>query len=206
MNISKATKEQIKNILEWDHMVPTPLLCEVYEESVKKEVHKRFVVSCILNLFGSPERAERLTKMNLNELKWFCYERGFEAVKKFTPGNRPFIALWSIYIRRHLKDLARDLSAQKRSAEIISLEQAGDWSLPPTAHNTEKTALNRVYIESLLNHLTDTEKEIAFKRYEGYTLNEIADMQGITKSGIQRRIQLYVKRIKGETNELAEIV
>lgn len=206
MNLTKATKVQLKNILEWDHLVPSPLLREVYEESVKREVHKRFVVSCILNLFGSPERAERLTKMTLNELKWFCYERGFEAVKKFTPGNRPFIALWSIYIRRYLKDLARDLSAQKRSAEIISLEQAGDWFLPPAAHNTEKTALNRVYIESLLNHLTDTEKEIAIKRYEGYTLDEIADAQGITKSGIQRRIQLYVKRIKGEAYELAEIV
>lgn len=197
MKLSKATKVQLKNILEWDHMVPAPLLWEVYEESVKREVHKRFVVSCILNLFGSPDRAERMTKMNLNELKWFCYEKGFEAIKKFSPGKRPFIALWSIFIRRALRDLARDLSAQKRTAEIISFDEAGDWSLPPASHNTEKTALNRVYIESLLNHLTETEKEIALKRYEGYTLNEIADMQGITRSGIQRRIQLYVKRIKG---------
>ncbi len=198
MNLSDATNDQLKNIIEWDNNCPALLLYKVYEESVKREVHKGFVLGCITKFFRSFKNAENLTKMTIEELKWFCYEKGFEALKLFKPGNRPFIALWSRFIIQNIRVIARDQQAQKRTVELVEIDHVGDWILPPANHNTETTALNRIYIESLLNRMTETEKQIAIKRYEGFTLDEIAKLQGVTKSGIQKRIKLYVKRLREE--------
>lgn len=196
MNLSNSSNKQLKNIIEWDNHCPTILLYQVYEESVKRDLYRYFIVGCIIKFFRTSENAERMTKLTSDELKWLCYEKGFEALKIFKPGNRPFIALWSRFIKYTFRDLARDQKAQKRTAEIIDIDDVGDWILPQASHNTERTALNRIYIQSLMDQLSDTEKEIATKRYVGYTLDEIAEIQGITKSGIQQRIRTYVKRLQ----------
>lgn len=197
MNLSKATNQQLKNIIEWDNQCPVILLSRIFEEAVNREVHKHFIIGCIIKFFGSKHKAEKSTKLTMDELKWLCYEKGFEALKVFQPGNRPFIALWSDFMRKALREEARTHKAQKRTAEIICIDKVGDWILPASHYNTEKTAMNRIHIESILNKMHPSEIEIALKRYEGYTLDEIGHMQGITKSGIQRRIQSYLKRIKG---------
>jgi RNA polymerase sigma factor (sigma-70 family) len=196
MNVFKANNQQLKNIIEWDNDCPAPVLYQIYDEAVKRDIYKHFVIGCIIKFFRSTVRAERLTKMTIDELKWFCYEKGFEALDKFTPGNRPFIALWGFVIKYGIRDIARNHNAQKRSAEISQIDDIGDWILPQSHHNTEMTAINRVYINSLLTKLTRTEIEIVFMRYEGYTLDEVAFQQNITKSGIQKRIQLYLKKLK----------
>jgi RNA polymerase sigma factor (sigma-70 family) len=196
MNVSKASKQELKNIIEWDSHCPTILLYQIFEEAVTRDLYKYFIVGCIIKYFKSTDTAERLMKMNADEIKWLCYEKGFEALEKFKAGNRPFIALWSRYIKYSLKDHTRDMQAQKRTADLIDIDHVGDWILPTSHLNTEKTALNRIYIASLLDKLSETEKEIALKRFEGYTLVEIAKMQGISKGGVQRRIETYVKRLK----------
>lgn len=197
MKVNSATKQQLKNIIEWDNHCPVTLLSRIFEEAVNREVHKPFVIRCIIKFFGSKEKAEKSTKMTMDELKWLCYEKGFEALKIFNPGNRPFIALWSDFVRKALSEEARTHKAQKRTAEIISIDKVGDWILPHSHYNTEKTVINRIEIQHLLSQMKDTEKQIALKRYEGYTLEEIAAVQGITRSGIQRRIKTYLKKLRG---------
>jgi RNA polymerase sigma factor (sigma-70 family) len=196
MNVFKANNQQLKNIIEWDNDCPAPVLFKIYDEAVKRDIYKHFVIGCIIKFFRSTVRAERLTKMTIDELKWFCYEKGFEALDKFTPGNRPFIALWGFVIKYGIRDIVRNHNAQKRSAEISQIDDIGDWILPQSHHNTEMTAINRVYINSLLKKLTKTEKEIVFMRYEGYTLDEVAFQQNVSRGGIQKRIQLYLKKLK----------
>ncbi|MEH7392592.1 hypothetical protein [Bacillus sp. JJ1474] len=207
MNLTKASNQQLKNIIEWDEHCPTLLLYQIYEEAIKRDLYKYFIGGCLIKYFGTIQKAEIATKLSDDELKWYCYQKGFEALEKFEPGILPFTGLWGKYIKFAIRDLARDHRAQKRSAEIVDIDHVGHWVLPPANHNTEKTALNRIHIESLMDRLRDYEKEIVLKRFEGYTLLEIANMQGVTKTGIQRRIQLYVKRLKeSDLSELAEII
>lgn len=191
----ELTKEQLKHIIEHDHQAPPGTLSAAYEESVRRETYKHFVIGCILKYFRTTERAERLTKMTTDELKWLCYEKGFEALKVYKPGNRPFIALWSVYIKRGLRDAHRTHQAQKRTAELVEYEGVRDWVLPSPDH-TEKTVLDRLHIQEIFNQLRDHEKEIVLKRYEGFTMHEIAEMQGVTKPGMQKRIHLITKRLR----------
>lgn len=195
MNFSNATNEQLKNIIEWDEGCIGTLLYPIYEECVKRDLYDAFITGFLIKLFLSVQRAEKLTKMNYDELKWFSYEQGFEAMKKFKPGNRPFIALWSNVIKRGLIELVRKQNAQKRTAEIFNIDEMV-LNIPMAHHDTEKTAINRVYIDSILNNLRPKEKEIVLARYQGYTLKEIGRMQGVSRSGIQKRINLYLKRLK----------
>lgn len=194
MNITLASINQIKIIIEHDSDCPTNLLYQIYEESVKRDMYQTFILGCILKYFRTTMRAERLTKITVDELKWLCYEKGFEALEVFNPGNRPFIAVWSHFIKRAFHEVKRTNEAKKRTAELIDID---DMIIEVSdGRNTEKTAISRLYINSLFELMTDAEKQIAIKRYQGYTLDEIAAIQGVSKSGIQKRISTYVGRLK----------
>ncbi len=196
VRLESATNEQLKTIIDWDSDCSIPLLYQVFEECVKRDLYKSMLKGYIINFFKSEKNAEKLTRMTMDELKWIAYEQGFVALKKFTPGNRSLLALWVVIVKRKLREIARDNQAQKRSAELVDIdEQFG--GVPHPHYNTEQTALNRIRIESIMSELNDTEKEIVLLRYQGYTLLEIGNKQGVTVSGIQKRIKMYLKKIAG---------
>ena len=195
MDYSKATDDQLKTIIEWDEAVPTHLLKEVYLEAMSRQIYKNRIYHWILKYFRYQERAEQQTGLSIEDLFWICYETGHEYLKDWKP-NKPFIFFWySVFINKTIM-IVRKHTAQKRTGDVCSLEGMEEWKVPG-GNNTEPIAINRVYIESILNQLTDKEKEIVIKRYQGYTFKEIAEIQGMSKGCIQKRIELYRKRIKG---------
>ena len=195
MDFTKATDQQIKTIIEGDVGVPTPLLKQAFEEAMTRKLFDGKIKAHIITFFKNERNAEFLTGMFVEDLIWICYELGFEYMDNYKP-VKPFGGFWYTVIVRRLRDITRDNNAQKRTGEVYSLEDTHEWNLPGYTH-TESTALRRVYIDSLMNQLTDTEKEIVIMRYQGYYLREIGEKQGMSRGGIQKRIELYLKRLKG---------
>ena len=195
MDFTKATDEQIKSMIEEDVGVPTPLLKQVYEEAMKRQVFHKKIEYFIIKFFKNAPTAEWKTGLSIEELIWICYEIGYEFIDRYKP-NKPFGALWHSVMVRKIKDIARDYNAQKRTGDVCSLDDMNEWRIPGGNH-TEPIALQRVYIDTLMNQLTDTEKEIVIMRYQGYYMHEIGKKQGVSGSGIQKRIELYQKRLKG---------
>lgn len=196
MDYTKATKQQLKNILEWDENIPAPLLPGVYEEAVRRDIFKAYLSGIIFRVFGTSENAEKSTRMTMDELRWAMYEKGFETVKAFKPGDKPFVRVWAFFSKRLLIGIFREQNAQKRTAEIIDIDSVGEWVLPSSWRNTEKAALDRIYVKTLIGHMTETEKEIFLKRAEGYTQKEIGQIQGISRTGVQKKINFFIDKVK----------
>nr|WP_259549235.1 hypothetical protein [Heyndrickxia oleronia] len=206
MNLSKASDSQLKNILEWDEGCSNVLLYPIYEECVKRDLYNSFIIGFLIKLYGSTKKAEQLTRLSVDEIKWLSYEQGFKILKVFKPGNRPFIAAWSHVIKYKIHEIIRKQYAKKRTGEEINIDEMV-IGIPSSNHDTEKTAINRVYIEFLFQNLRPFEKEIVLARYQGFTLDEIGAMQGVTTPGIQKRIKTYVKRLREvEGNEFKATV
>ena len=195
MNFTKATDEQIKTIIEWDIGVPTPLLKEAYEETVRRRVLDKKVCHWIIKYFKTKTNAERKTGLPLEDLLWISYQLGFECMGNYNP-THPFAAYWYTIITRKLTNIARMNTAQKRHGEVYLLEDMHEWTIPGVTH-VEPTVLNKIFFENVMSQLTQKEKEIVIKRYQGYKNQEIADMQGISKQGMHKRIKVYQKRLKG---------
>lgn len=195
MNLSKASNSQLQNILEWDEGCSNVLLYPIYEECVKRDSYNSFIIGFLIKLYGSTKKAEQLTRLSVDEIKWLSYEQGFKILKVFKPGNRPFIAAWSHVIKYKIQEIIRKQYAKKRTGEEINIDEMV-IGIPSSNHDTEKIAINRVYIEFLFQNLRPFEKEIVLARYQGFTLDEIGAMQGVTTPGIQKRIKTYVKRLR----------
>ena len=195
MNFTKATDQQLKTIIESDTNVPAPLLKKAYEEAMGRKLFHKKIEYFIIKFFKNKATAERKTGLSIEELMWICYEVGHEFIERYKP-DKPYGAFWYGTMLRKIKDIARDNNTQKRTGTVYSLEGTHDWIIPGGNH-TEPIALQRVYIDSLMNQLTDIEKEIVIMRYQGYYLHEIGKKQGISRGGIQRRIENYQKRLKG---------
>ena len=195
MDYSKATDEQIKVIIEWDTGIPTLLLKDVFEEAMRRKLFHKKITYFIYKQFKTTANTEKQTGLTIEDLIWICYEKGYENIDRFTP-TKPFGAYWHTLITREIQTIARDRNAKKRSGNVCFLEDIDEWKIPGGNH-TEPIAINRVYIESIMNQLTDIEKEIVIKRYEGYLYSEIGEMQGITKVGVIQRVKKYLERIKG---------
>ena len=195
MNFTKATDEQIKTIIEGDVGVPTPLLKQAYEEAVRRRTLDKQVCNWIIKFFKTKTNAERKTGLPIEDLLWISYDIGFGNMRNYKP-THPFAAFWYRAIIRKMMTIAKKNTAQKRTGEVYSLEDTNDWKIPGFTH-VEQTVLNKIYIENLLNQLTETEKEIVVKLYQGYLHREIAQMQGISKHGLYKRIRVYQKRLQG---------
>ena len=158
----------------------------------------------IYNYFHFAKKAEKQTGMTTQDLLWICYEIGYEYIKSYKP-EKPFVYYWNTIFINRVTHIVRGHTAQKRTGDVCSLEGMNEWTIPG-GNNTEPIAISRVYIESVMNQLTDKEKEIVIKRYQGYTFKEIAAIQGMSVGCIQKRIFLYRKRLKGaEVDEFQRI-
>lgn len=195
MDYSKATNEQLKVILDWEEGVSSHLIRKLYEEVLDRRLMDSKITHWIYRYFGTKRRAEEQTRLTVEDLLWIGYELGHECIDRYKP-IKPFTHFWYTVFTYKIRDIARDNKAQMRTAEIQPLDDMVEWSIPDS-HDTEKTAINRVIIENIMNQLRDTEKEIVIKRYEGYTYPEIARMQGVSNGGMQKRVTLYKKRLQG---------
>lgn len=197
MNFTKATDKQLKTIIEWDIGVPTHLLKEVYEEIMGRRILDNKIYTWIFSFFKSKANAETKTGMATEDLLWICYELGYEILDNYKP-DLPFIAYWYRGAIRKIKDIARNNTRLKRSCnKTFSWDDMEDWKLPAGNNNTETTAINRVYIESLMSRLREVEKEIVIMRYLGYANREIGARQGVSRQEIENRMKRFRKRLKG---------
>ena len=197
MNFIKATDQQIKTIIEGDVGVPTPLLKQAFEEAMNRNLFRPKIIYMIIQRFGSKEKTERSTGLTVEDLLWICYERGYEMIGRYDNElNKPFSSLWNTVMINEMLLAVQKHKALKRTADVYSLEDTYEWTIPGGNH-TEPIALARIHIEHLMSQLTETEKEIVIRRYQGYSLREIGKMQGVSLSGVHKRIELYKKRLKG---------
>lgn len=196
MDYTRATDEQLINIIEWDIGIPTPLLKEVYEEVVKRRILDQTVFRWINSRYKSKVYAESLTGLALEDLLWIGYEVGYEIITNDYKPTHPFIGYWCKSYLYTLRNISATHKAEKRQAEVCSLEDIYEWKMPRGNH-TERIALNRIYIESLMNQLSDTEKNMILKRYQGYSFKEIGEMYGLTQECTRKRIVRFQKRLKG---------
>ena len=194
MDFTKATDEQIKNIIEEDVGIPTPLLKEVYEEAMKRNLFHSKIIYTIIKKFGTKENTERTTGLTIDDLVWIAYERGYEIIGRYKL-TVPFAALWHTTIVNELSVIITRANAQKRKGNVYSMEDTYEWK-SVGGYNTEPIAINRIRIEKIMDKLTETEKEIVLKRYQGYTMREIGEMLGVTKNGIMKRIILFQNRLR----------
>lgn len=99
-------------------------------------------------------------------------------------------------LNRHFTYLNRPM----RKAIIISLQQAEDTlsldeMLPDRKRNVQDTASNRQYLEELISHLTQKEREVVTLKSRGMSYTEIASQCGITSYGVCSRFARLRQRL-----------
>ena len=145
----------------------------------------------------------RLTHPPLNlqtdELLGAVVERLIKALREARPRNvREFFALAGQHMRWELKDLARRLDNQPAAMELREEQLPAPTSsasgLSPAAHR----------IVEAIDSLPDDEREVFdLVRIQGLTYDEAAELLGVARKTVQRRLNRCVRLLTERIGDLS---
>lgn len=196
MDYIKATDDQLKVIVESDGECPSSLLYPVLEEVVRRDLYKNYMFS----IMGGKERIFHLeseTKQTIDELKNLLYLKAFDALKYYKPGKNSFLSFWTRFMKTALRDEVRHFQLQCRKGNEIDVDNEDVYIQLVSDNNTERKVINRMMIADLFELITDEERYIVTKRYEGYTYGEIEKVLGYGRNYAKTKHKRMVKRLKG---------
>lgn len=192
-----ATNQQIKSIIESDGLCPAHLLHQALEEMIRRDLYQNYIGQLLIRRYGTIQQAEQLMKLTFDEVKYLCYEQAFEAMRFYKPGKNGFLSFWSSFIANAIITEIRKYTFQKRSAETQSIDDENNHVQIVDDHNTERKVINRLLIESLFEQMSEKEKFIVTKLWEGYSYIEISKMCGYGRNYANNIHYKMIKRLKG---------
>jgi RNA polymerase sigma factor (sigma-70 family) len=194
MNWIKATNDQLKVIIGNDGECPSPLLYGALEEATRRNLYKPYLLKVLISRFKSIPYLENLTKLTIDEILNLCYEKAFDAIKFHKPGNGYFLSFWKRFIHNALNDVIERNQRKKRTAEMISLNEEEIQIVDD--FNTERKAINRVILESLLSQLPREEQYIVLKYNAFYTFREIGKDIGRSRDYARLKYYAAIEKLK----------
>lgn len=194
MRYDFATDNQLKVILENDGTCPSYLLSETIEEVIRRDLYKNYLIRLLNNRFKAIRYVEYLTKLTFEEIKNLCYEQAFEAIRFYKPGKGGFLQFWTNFILTALSGVSKRYRAQMRTAEIVYLDEHPIQIVDD--FNTERKAVNRVYIKELFSNLAKEEQEIILRYNNDYTFVEIAQHIGKSREYTRKKYYRAIEKLK----------
>lgn len=187
MDYTKATDDQLKVIVESDGECPSSLLYPVLEEVVRRDLYKNYMIRVLNSRYKAIRYVEHLTKLSFDELKYLLYEQAFEALKHYKPGKNPFLKFWVNFMFTALNYETRKYRRKCRQGETVHIDDEKVFIRLVDDNNTERKAINRVLLGSLLQHINEKERFILLRRNDDYTFQEIANEIGYSREYVRKK-------------------
>lgn len=196
MDYTKATDQQIKVILEDDGECPPLLLREVMEEAVRRDLYSHYMIRMLNNWFKAVRFAEHTLKLTFDEIKYTLYMEAFNALRFYKPGKGSFKDFWVRFMINAVRREKRQYEAEKRTAEFFYIDEDPGKVQLIDDHNTERKAVNRVYIGWLLSKLTEEEQNIVLQYNKDRTFKEIGNGLGRSTEYARKKYYKSIEKLK----------
>lgn len=212
MDWTKATDEQLKNIISNDKDCPTHLLSGVVTEMLNRNLLDRLAYRVIIKRFRRIEIAINVLKTTEEDLMQFCRMKIFESVNKYKQGLSCFLYLAFRYLISELRGLEVKAKAEKRKIydSLLSSDaemESGEFFINffPSNMNVEREVIRKISLEEKLGPLSEQEKRTLLLYVKGYCMEEIAEIEHISKSGVSRRMKKITQKISGKEINLSNL-
>jgi RNA polymerase sigma factor (sigma-70 family) len=197
--LSRATNEQLVNILSHDSTIPKDLLADVLEEAINRGILQGVVINVITSLFPNLQQAQIKYKADLNDFIQLGYIGLLSAVKTFKPGKAGFLNCAFTPIKRKLIDYFKKFHMAKRDGEETNIDSEILMDrLLPASINVETQVIRRLEVEKILSLMTERTREISIYWMKGYDFAEISRMYGKSHSYARSRFYKEVNKIREE--------
>lgn len=186
-SLSNATNQQLKVIFEEDGHCPIPLLSQVIEEVISRDLYKGYIIRIVNSRFKSIKYAEYILGQTLEDIKSILYFEMINALKFFKQGKNGFIGFWANFMQSKLKDMSRDSEAAVRKINhyLDPIEDdEGKVIVIEDVTNVEKKVIQMLEVESVFKHLNEKEITVVKLRSEGYTDREIGEKLNVSRQFI----------------------
>ncbi len=201
MNLSKATNKQLMSILRHDHSIPNDLLKQVLEEAINRGLLKGYAIDNINKFFGDVRPFLQQFNITMDDLIQIAYMAILKASDTFKEGKAGFTTWIALPIRGALHTFTRDNKAEKRVAELVSInapvhEELTLGDMLPSQISVEKQVIRKIRVEELLNKVDEQRREVVWLYMQGFTFGEIAKQMNISRQRVNFLYHQSIERIK----------
>ena len=212
MNLSAATNQQLKIIMNYDRYCPKHLLKEVVHEMLNRGMLKNFAMYHSRRYFGIVRSRETKLGLEDSDIIQLGYIGILKALEKYEVGKSSFSAFSLYYMQAEWQGHMRKFNAEKRTMDRESVstevEINGEGEtlreFLPSTDNVEKTVLMKMYFESQIEKLTKLQKTAIFGYIRGYDMKEIAKTLKQPRQSVERAFHRAVEKMGGERISLRD--
>lgn len=213
MNWTKATNEQLSNIIAHDIDCPAHLLIGVVTELLNRNKLEGLVNKVIMKRFTKINIAVNVLGMPEEDIKQFCRMTLFASVEKFKPGKSSFLFFSYMRAVGELRDLENKVKAEKRKVyeNIQSIDnqrnEEGETfaELLPTSINVEREVIRKVSLEEKMQLLNWLERKTLLLYMKGYSSTEIGRMINKSRKATARQINNGLSKMCGRKTSISEL-
>lgn len=212
MKWNLATDEQLQNIIKFDFDCPRSLLSEVVGEMLKRNLFDGLIVKMINRRFKSLSIACDKLATDRDELIQEGNIEIWKCLSKYQPGRSSFANYCSLRLISLFRDMEKAIEADKRGVLLSSCslytplyEDVTLAEVFACGKNVESMVIKKISLEEKFSILKENERRTIHLYSQGYCLDEIADIEHISKSGVSRRIKKIIKKLSGREVNLKEL-
>jgi RNA polymerase sigma factor (sigma-70 family) len=213
MNLSKASDNQLSNIISHDIDCPTHLLSGVVTELLNRNLLEGLVNKCIMKRFRKIEIAVNVLGMPEEDIKQYCRMYFFTSIDKFIPGKSSFLFFAYMNTLGLLKDLETKVKAEKRKVyeNIQSIDNERNENgesfveLFPASANVEREVIRKISLEEKMQLLNGLEKKTLILYTKGYSSKEIGEMLHKSRKVAARQINNALSKMCGRKTSISEL-
>jgi RNA polymerase sigma factor (sigma-70 family) len=203
MNWTIATNNQLETIVNHDKDLPPSLLRGLVNEMLNRGMFDK-ILAKVMYTTVNPEQLDKLFGIGEDDLLQIGRIEVIKAIETFD-GTRGKSFISFVYqnvkceflnqvtiLYAAKRDCSRTISYNKESAAGVTLE----YFLPDKNQNVERYVINKITVESLMEHLNEKEMKMIEYRMNGYTYPEIGEVFGKNYRTIHRSIKEAYKKMR----------
>jgi RNA polymerase sigma factor (sigma-70 family) len=207
-----ATNQQLQTIVKSDFNCPSSLLGKVTEEMIKRNLFNGLIVKMLNQRFSSLPMACEILSCEKEDLIQEGNTEIWKSVTKFKQGKSSFAYYCSIHLLSLFRDMEKAIKSGKREVVLSSCsihtpigEDLTIEDVLVYGKNTENIVINKISLEEKLSVLNEKEKTTISLYAKGYCMDEIAEIEHISKSGVSRRMKKITKKLSGKEIDLSSL-
>ncbi|MEK3819668.1 sigma-70 family RNA polymerase sigma factor [Cytobacillus sp. FSL W8-0315] len=213
MDYSKATSEQLSDIVANDIDCPTHLLSGVVTELLNRNKFEGLITKTIIKRFKHTRIAIDVLGMPEEDIRQLCRMSLFTSIEKFTPGKSSFLFFAHMRMYSDLKDKENRVKAGKRKVyeNIQSIDcqrnEKGESFVEifPSTTNVEREVIRKLSLEESMQPLTRLERKTLLLYLKGYSSTEIGQMMDKSRKAVARQINNGLSKMCGYKTSIKEL-
>jgi RNA polymerase sigma factor (sigma-70 family) len=184
MDYTKATDDQLKTIIRYDHSCSPSLLEGVVKEMLNRYLFDAMIKACVKSIMDI-KTVETIYKMSLEDFLQIGRTVIYTTVQRYDETkNTAFFTFIHLVVRSKLIHALRRLQRTKRDERYnISLNkkvsESDEFSYKfPSNVNVERYVVTKLFLEEQIPKLNEFQKQVLTLRWKGYQFAEISQILG----------------------------